>query len=82
LLVFVNGNPTKQVNIKKTLKQGDPLAPFLFLLLTKGLGSLMKFGGNFFFSKTSRFGGSEVVISHFQYVADTLFIVESCVENL
>ena len=34
---------------KKNLKQGDPLAHFLFLLVTKGLGSLTKAGVEFLF---------------------------------
>jgi hypothetical protein len=51
LLVFVNGNPTKQIKIKRGLKQGDPLAPFLFLLVTEGLGSLTKVEVEFLFLK-------------------------------
>jgi hypothetical protein len=41
LSVLVNGSPTEQVSISRGLKQGDPLAPFLFLIVAEGLGSLM-----------------------------------------
>ncbi|MCH87417.1 LINE-1 reverse transcriptase like, partial [Trifolium medium] len=42
MFVLVNGSPTEEINIKRGLKQGDPLAPLLFLLVAEGLGSLMR----------------------------------------
>jgi hypothetical protein len=38
--VLVNGCPTEEINIKRRLKQGDPLAPFLFCLLRRDLKAL------------------------------------------
>jgi hypothetical protein len=40
--VLVNGSPTEEISIKRGLKQGDPLAPFLFLIVAEGLGGLMR----------------------------------------
>jgi hypothetical protein len=37
LSVLVNGSPSQEVNIQRGLKQGDPLAPFLFFLWPRGL---------------------------------------------
>lgn len=35
--VLVNGSPTKEFLIQKGLKQGDPLAPFLYMMVAEGL---------------------------------------------
>lgn len=39
--VLVNGSPTKEFKMEKGLRQGDPLAPFLFLVVAEGLNTLM-----------------------------------------
>jgi hypothetical protein len=80
--ILVNGSPAEQINIKRGLKQGDPLAPFLFLLVALGLGGLMKR-----VVELSRFGGFQigsqgVVVSHLQYVDDNFCIGEPTLENL
>lgn len=41
LVVFVNGYPTQEISIQRGLKQGDPLLPFLFLLVVEGLSGLL-----------------------------------------
>jgi hypothetical protein len=81
LSVLINGSPSEQINISRGLKQGDPLAPFLFLIVAEGLSSFMQKAvelGYFRGFKVS----SGVVVSHLQYADDTLFIGEACVENL
>jgi hypothetical protein len=66
----------------KGLKQGDPLTPFLFLLVVEGVGVLMKRAVELSFFKGSQINYSEHVVSHLQYADDTLFTGEACVENL
>ncbi|CAJ2663797.1 unnamed protein product [Trifolium pratense] len=45
LSVLVNGSPTGEINIQRGLKQGDLLAPFLFLLVAEGFGGAMRRAG-------------------------------------
>jgi len=40
--ILVNGCPTEEISIHRGLKQGDPLAPFLFLLVAEGFSGLMR----------------------------------------
>jgi hypothetical protein len=39
--VLVNGSPIGDFNMGKGLRQGDPLSPFLFLIVVEGLTGLM-----------------------------------------
>jgi hypothetical protein len=80
--VLVNDSPTEQINISKGLKQGDPLAPFLFVLVAEGFGALMKKTVEIGYFKGIKFGDSADCISHLQYADDTLLVGEACVENL
>jgi hypothetical protein len=80
--VLINGSPSEEINIQRGLKQGDPLAPFLFLLVAEGLGGVMKRVVDLNRFHGFRAGGSDVVISHLQYADDTLCIGEATIDNL
>ncbi|GJV61055.1 RNA-directed DNA polymerase, eukaryota [Tanacetum coccineum] len=71
--VIVNGSPTKEFQFYKGLKQGDPLSPFLFILVMKSL--------HISFQKVvdaSMFKGialdPSLHLSHMFYVDDTVFV--------
>ncbi|GKV09573.1 hypothetical protein SLEP1_g21054 [Rubroshorea leprosula] len=40
--VLVNGSPTEEFKVGKGLRQGDPLSPFLFLMIGEGLNGLVQ----------------------------------------
>jgi hypothetical protein len=82
LSILVNGSPTNEFNIQRGLKQGDPLAPFLFLMVAEGFGGLMKKAVEDNVFKGFSCGGDGMVISHLQYADDTLCIGEASVQNL
>jgi hypothetical protein len=40
--ILVNGSPTNDFKVERGLRQGDPLFPFLFLIVAEGLAEMMK----------------------------------------
>jgi exonuclease III len=80
--ILVNGSPTREIDIQRGLKQGDPLAPFLFLLVAEGLGGVIRKAVELELFKGFLVGNDGITVSHLQYADDTLCIGEASVQNL
>jgi hypothetical protein len=80
--VLVNGCATEEINIGRGLKQGDPLAPLLFLIVVEGLGSIMRKAMDRGRFQPFKIGSGGVLVSILQYADDTLCIGEASVDNL
>ncbi|XP_058783599.1 uncharacterized protein LOC131658308 [Vicia villosa] len=73
--VIVNGNPTKDFEVKKWLRQGDPLSPFLFVIIAEGLAALVRNAVNV--GIYSNFiVGTSVFVDIIQFADDTLLVGE------
>ncbi|GKA33410.1 RNA-directed DNA polymerase, eukaryota [Tanacetum coccineum] len=79
--VLVNGSPTLEFEFHRGLKQGDPLAPFLFILIMESL--------HLSFNRAVEAGiftglriDDALTISHLFYADDAIFIGEWSKENL
>jgi len=82
MFILVSGSPTEEISIQSGLKQGDPLAPFLFLLVAEGFSGLMRNAVEQNLFEGFDFDGSEFVVSHLQYADDTLCTGKATVQNL
>ncbi|GAU48842.1 hypothetical protein TSUD_186170 [Trifolium subterraneum] len=82
LFMLVNGSPTEEINIQRGLKQGDPLAPFMFLLVVEGLSGVIRSAKERNMFTGFKVGNTGLYVSHLQYADDTLFIGEASMENI
>jgi hypothetical protein len=79
--VLVNGSPTEDFIVGKGLRQGDPLSPFLFLIVAEGLTGLMgkAVENNVFHGyKVS----NSILFHTLQFADDTIIMGEDNWENL
>ena len=74
--VLVNGSPTKEFKPKRGLRQGDPLAPFLFLIMAEGLASLVREAIRIGVLEGIKVGEKEVEVTLLQFADDTLFVCQ------
>ncbi|CAJ2646720.1 unnamed protein product [Trifolium pratense] len=73
--VLVNGSPTDEFPLRRGLRQGDPLSPFLFLLAAEGLNVLMEaMVARNLFTGYSIGGQESIMVSHLQFADDTLLM--------
>jgi len=68
--VLVNGSHISEFYPKRGLRQGDPLAPFLFLIVAEGLAGVVRK----IVEKNLEVGVQKVKVNMLQYADDTLFL--------
>ncbi|KAJ0788573.1 putative RNA-directed DNA polymerase [Helianthus annuus] len=80
--VLVNGSPTFEFQCQKGLRQGDPISPFLFLVVMEILSCLISNACNLGCFKGINTPNGGPVMSHFLYADDALILGEWSVENI
>nr|GEV30049.1 RNA-directed DNA polymerase, eukaryota [Tanacetum cinerariifolium] len=79
--IIINGSPTKELQFFKGLKQGDPLSPFLFILIMKSLHLSFQRVVDAGIFKGIKLGSS-LSISHMFYADDAVFVGQWCDGNI
>ncbi|XP_071694921.1 uncharacterized protein [Rutidosis leptorrhynchoides] len=80
--VLINGSPTSEFSIKRGVRQGDPLSPFLFIIATEGLNLITKKATSESLFKGVSIGRNNVMVSNLQYPDDTIFLGDWCRQNV
>ncbi|GJU36868.1 RNA-directed DNA polymerase, eukaryota [Tanacetum coccineum] len=75
-LVLINGSRTSEFSIKCGLRQGDPLLPFLFILVMEGLHNALSTAVSSGLIRSVKLGSPEVTISHLFYADDVIITTE------
>ncbi|GKA24778.1 RNA-directed DNA polymerase, eukaryota, partial [Tanacetum coccineum] len=79
--ILVNGSPTGEFQFRKGLKQGDPLSPFLFLLIMESLHlSFQNVVNEGLFKGVSV--SSSLQLSHLFYADDVIFMGQWSESNI
>ena len=80
--VLVNGSPTEEFKPTRGLRQGDPLAPFLFLVVVEGLAGIVREALKVNMLTGLKIGRKEEEVCILQFADDTLFFCEDNINNV
>ncbi|KAJ0625065.1 putative RNA-directed DNA polymerase [Helianthus annuus] len=80
--VLVNGSPTFDFKCEKGMRQGDPLSPFLFLMVMEALSCMLNKACSLGAFDGFKMSNNGPLISHLLYVDDAIFIGEFSTFNI
>ncbi|KAJ9537397.1 hypothetical protein OSB04_030130 [Centaurea solstitialis] len=79
--VLINGSPTNEFRMGKGVRQGDPLAPFLFILAAEGLNVALREATRKNIFRGVCMGNEGEDVSLLQFADDAIFMGEWDTEN-
>jgi len=80
--ILINGTPSKPFKMCRGLRQGDPLSPYLFVIMAEVLNRMLTKAVEQGFFKGIQVGFQSVSLSHLQFADDTLLFCEPKLEYL
>lgn len=80
--MLVNGSPTNEFKMGRNPRQGDPISPFLFLIVAEAFNVVLKKTIDLGKFKGYKFDEGSERFSHLQYADDTMIICEKSWSNI
>eukprot|EP00253_Pinus_taeda_P035368 PITA_35368 len=80
--ILINGIPSTSFNDSRGIRQGDPLSPFLFILVAEGLGRFFKKEQRERKIRGLKLWGSNLPITHQQFVDDIMLFCEATIKEV
>ncbi|GLT51328.1 hypothetical protein SLA2020_247510 [Shorea laevis] len=80
--VLINGSPTEEFKMGKGLRQGDPLSPFLFLMIAEGLNGLVQKAVTEGMFRGVEIGRRGLAVALLQFADDTIIMGKADTENV
>jgi len=80
--MLINGSPTLEFCPKRGLHQGDPLAPFLFLIVGERLAGVVRKAVEKNLVESLEVGVKKVKVNMLQYADDTMFLCEANIKKV
>lgn len=80
--ILINGSPSCPFNLQRGLRQGDPLSPFLYVLIVEALNQMMKKATRLNLWKGVKICKNGLMITHLQYADDTLIFSDASLAYL
>lgn len=74
--VLVNRSPTHEFTLERGMRQGDPLSPFLFIIVAEAINVMLREAIRAGLYKPAYLGRNNVEIPLLQFADDTLFLGE------
>nr|XP_043639835.1 uncharacterized protein LOC122610949 [Erigeron canadensis] len=80
--ILVNGSPTFEFQCHKSMRQGDPIAPFLFIMVMEAFPVMLNRALAFSIIKGVDIGNDGLLLSHMLYADDYVLVGEWESDNL
>lgn len=72
---MINGNPTEPLKIHKSIRQRDPISPFLFTIIGEALSYIISQVKQLNLVRGIKVGKDNVELTHLQFADDTLLFI-------